>query len=166
VYSSPGPSDFNFVTRRGQKYPVWRLTATSCATRWLEDGVPLHTVQAWVGHEDLEITQNYLGVTDCGNYEGTMSGPHHQQQWAWIAHTACPVLCHQTVSASSAKQAPARVLCKSCRPSRKPFGGLTRELFACRRLEGLPLLVYVSYASCPFSSASGSHFRTVTTSFL
>jgi integrase/recombinase XerD len=36
----------------------------TCATRWQEHGIPLRTVQAWLGHKNLETTQRYLGVTD------------------------------------------------------------------------------------------------------
>ena len=36
----------------------------TCATRWQEHGIPLRTIQAWLGHKDLETTQRYLGVTD------------------------------------------------------------------------------------------------------
>ena len=36
----------------------------TCATRWQEHGIPLRTVQAWLGHKNLETTQSYLGVTD------------------------------------------------------------------------------------------------------
>jgi integrase/recombinase XerD len=38
----------------------------TCATRWQEHGIPLRTVQAWLGHKNLETTQRYLGVTDNG----------------------------------------------------------------------------------------------------
>jgi len=38
----------------------------TCATRWQEHGIPLRTVQAWLGHKNLETTQRYLGVTDTG----------------------------------------------------------------------------------------------------
>ena len=36
----------------------------TCATRWQKHGIPLRTVQAWLGHKNLETTQSYLGVTD------------------------------------------------------------------------------------------------------
>jgi len=38
----------------------------TCATRWQEHGIPLRTIQAWLGHKNLETTQRYLGVTDSG----------------------------------------------------------------------------------------------------
>jgi integrase/recombinase XerD len=38
----------------------------TCATRWQEHGIPLRTIQAWLGHKNLETTQKYLGVTDSG----------------------------------------------------------------------------------------------------
>lgn len=40
-----------------------RLRKT-CATRWQEHGVPIRTIQAWLGHKNLETTMLYLGVTD------------------------------------------------------------------------------------------------------
>ena len=40
-----------------------RLRKT-CATRWQEHGVPIRTIQAWLGHKNLETTMIYLGVTD------------------------------------------------------------------------------------------------------
>jgi integrase len=36
----------------------------TCATRWIEHGIPVRTVQAWLGHKNLETTMIYLGVTD------------------------------------------------------------------------------------------------------
>ncbi len=36
----------------------------TCATRWVENGVPVRTVQHWLGHKNLETTMIYLGVTD------------------------------------------------------------------------------------------------------
>jgi integrase/recombinase XerD len=40
-----------------------RLRKT-CATRWQENGIPIRTIQAWLGHKNLETTMIYLGVTD------------------------------------------------------------------------------------------------------
>jgi integrase/recombinase XerD len=36
------------------------------ATSWAEAGIPLRTIQVWLGHKNLEVTQRYLGVTDSG----------------------------------------------------------------------------------------------------
>lgn len=36
----------------------------TCATRWHEAGVPIRTIQTWLGHKNLETTMIYLGVTD------------------------------------------------------------------------------------------------------
>ena len=36
----------------------------ACATRWQEHGVPIRTIQAWLGHKNLETTMLYLGVND------------------------------------------------------------------------------------------------------
>ena len=36
----------------------------TCATRWNENGIPVRTIQSWLGHKNLETTQIYLGVTD------------------------------------------------------------------------------------------------------
>jgi integrase/recombinase XerD len=35
----------------------------TCATRWAEHAVPVRTIQAWLGHKNLETTMLYLGVT-------------------------------------------------------------------------------------------------------
>jgi len=40
-----------------------RLRKT-CASRWEAAGIPVRTIQAWLGHKDLSTTQKYLGVTD------------------------------------------------------------------------------------------------------
>jgi integrase len=40
-----------------------RLRKT-CASRWETAGIPVRTIQAWLGHKDLSTTQRYLGVTD------------------------------------------------------------------------------------------------------
>ncbi|MGB6718089.1 MAG: site-specific integrase [Candidatus Acidiferrales bacterium] len=36
----------------------------TCATRWHASGVPVRTIQAWLGHKNLETTMIYLGVAD------------------------------------------------------------------------------------------------------
>jgi integrase/recombinase XerD len=36
----------------------------SCATRWMEAGVPVRQIQSWLGHKDLETTMQYLGTGD------------------------------------------------------------------------------------------------------
>jgi integrase/recombinase XerD len=49
-----------------------RLRKT-CATRWSEAGVPVRTIQQWLGHKDLATTMRYLGVAD-------MHAPHMRQK--------------------------------------------------------------------------------------
>lgn len=46
-----------------EKIYLHRLRKTT-ATRWHEAGVPVRTIQAWLGHSSLEITQMYIGITD------------------------------------------------------------------------------------------------------
>ncbi len=46
-----------------------RLRKT-CATRWHENGIPVRTIQAWLGHKKLETTMGYLGVTDADKLRG------------------------------------------------------------------------------------------------
>jgi integrase/recombinase XerD len=46
-----------------------RLRKT-CATRWQENGIPVRTIQAWLGHKNLETTMLYLGVTDTDKLRG------------------------------------------------------------------------------------------------
>lgn len=36
----------------------------TAATRWMESGVPIRTVQHYLGHKNLEVTARYLGVTN------------------------------------------------------------------------------------------------------
>jgi integrase len=38
-------------------------------SRWLEGGVPLHTIQRWLGHTNISQTSTYLSVTDSGSHE-------------------------------------------------------------------------------------------------
>ncbi len=38
-------------------------------SRWLEGGVPLHTIQRWLGHTNISQTSTYLAVTDTGSHE-------------------------------------------------------------------------------------------------
>ena len=36
----------------------------TCATRWMNNNVPVRTIQHWLGHKSLETTMIYLGVQD------------------------------------------------------------------------------------------------------
>jgi integrase len=38
-------------------------------SRWLEGGVPLHTIQRWLGHTNISQTSTYLAVTEAGSHE-------------------------------------------------------------------------------------------------
>lgn len=42
----------------------------TCATRWQENGIPIRTIQHWLGHKSLETTMKYLGVTDTEKLRG------------------------------------------------------------------------------------------------
>jgi integrase len=44
----------------------------TCATRWMENGVPTRTIQHWLGHKSLETTQKYLGITDSAELSGNV----------------------------------------------------------------------------------------------
>jgi integrase len=55
-----------------EHFYLHRLRKT-CATRWSEAGVPVRTIQHWLGHKDLSTTQRYLGV-------GDMHAPHMRQK--------------------------------------------------------------------------------------
>ncbi|MGB9474374.1 MAG: tyrosine-type recombinase/integrase, partial [Candidatus Udaeobacter sp.] len=46
-----------------------RLRKT-CASRWEAAGIPVRTIQAWLGHKDLNTTQKYLGVVDSSKLRG------------------------------------------------------------------------------------------------
>jgi integrase/recombinase XerD len=49
-----------------------RLRKT-CATRWMEHGVPIRTLQFYLGHKNLETTMLYLGVTDSSKLRGNIN---------------------------------------------------------------------------------------------
>jgi len=65
-----------FLVRSGSKkkvscktHPVceqWILHRfrKTCATRWHENGIPVRTIQKWLGHKKLETTVKYLGLAD------------------------------------------------------------------------------------------------------
>jgi integrase/recombinase XerD len=36
----------------------------TCATRWMNNNVPVRTIQHWLGHKSLETTMIYLGIQD------------------------------------------------------------------------------------------------------
>ena len=40
------------------------------ATRWLENGISIKTIQGWLGHKSLETTDRYLGVTNVEKLRG------------------------------------------------------------------------------------------------
>ena len=47
----------------------------TCATRWVEASIPVRTIQAWLGHKNLETTMIYLGVTDSAKLRGRLTRP-------------------------------------------------------------------------------------------
>jgi integrase len=51
-----------------------RLRKTA-ATRWVKQGVPVRTIQAWLGHKSLETTQIYLGVEDFSTQQNAINAP-------------------------------------------------------------------------------------------
>jgi integrase len=46
-----------------QQWTLHRFRKT-CATRWHENGIPVRTIQKWLGHKKLETTVKYLGLAD------------------------------------------------------------------------------------------------------
>lgn len=38
-------------------------------SRWLDAGIPLHTIQRWLGHTNIKQTSTYLAVTDTGSHD-------------------------------------------------------------------------------------------------
>jgi integrase len=49
-----------------------RLRKT-CATRWEAAGVPVRTIQIYLGHKSLETTMRYLGVTDSSKLRSSIN---------------------------------------------------------------------------------------------
>lgn len=48
-----------------------RLRKT-CASRWEAAGIPVRTIQAYLGHKSLETTMRYLGVVDSARLRGNI----------------------------------------------------------------------------------------------
>jgi integrase len=48
----------------------------TCATRWHENGVPVRTIQHWLGHKSLETTQKYLGISDSEKLSGNVDAAY------------------------------------------------------------------------------------------
>ena len=55
-----------------ERYILHRFRKT-CATRWSEAGVPVRTLQSWLGHKKLETTMKYLGVTDAAKLRSNIN---------------------------------------------------------------------------------------------
>jgi len=39
----------------------------TCATNWMNAGISMRSIQKWLGHKSLEVTQTYLGAGDAGS---------------------------------------------------------------------------------------------------
>jgi integrase len=48
-----------------------RLRKT-CASRWEAAGIPVRTIQSYLGHKSLETTMRYLGVVDSSRLRGNI----------------------------------------------------------------------------------------------
>jgi integrase len=55
-----------------ERFILHRFRKT-CATRWSEAGVPVRTLQNWLGHKKLETTMKYLGITDAAKLRGNIN---------------------------------------------------------------------------------------------
>ena len=58
-----------------QHFILHRFRKT-CATRWLGKGIPVRTIQAWLGHKSLETTMIYLGVVDSNELRGQVDAAY------------------------------------------------------------------------------------------
>ncbi|MGC2333248.1 MAG: tyrosine-type recombinase/integrase, partial [Candidatus Acidiferrales bacterium] len=55
-----------------QHFYLHRFRKT-CASRWEQHGVPIRTIQHYLGHKNLETTMIYLGVADSGKLRGNIN---------------------------------------------------------------------------------------------
>lgn len=55
-----------------QHFYLHRFRKT-CASRWEQHGVPIRTIQHYLGHKNLETTMIYLGVTDSEKLRGNIN---------------------------------------------------------------------------------------------
>jgi integrase len=59
-----------------EKHYLHRLRKT-CATFWHDSGIPLRTIQIWLGHKSLVTTQKYLGIRDSAELQGQINLPKY-----------------------------------------------------------------------------------------
>lgn len=55
-----------------EHFYLHRLRKT-CASRWEQHGVPIRTIQVYLGHKNLETTMIYLGVADTEKLRGNIN---------------------------------------------------------------------------------------------
>jgi integrase len=55
-----------------ERFILHRFRKT-CATRWSEAGIPVRTLQNWLGHKKLETTMRYLGVADASKLRSNVN---------------------------------------------------------------------------------------------
>ena len=52
------------LTRAGVPQCEFHSLRKTCITNWLESGVPVHEVQKWAGHSDVNTTIRYYAKVD------------------------------------------------------------------------------------------------------
>ena len=62
-YERKRPVEVTCATDPVCEYWYLHRLRKTCATRWQENAIPPRTIQAWLGHKNLETTMLYLGVT-------------------------------------------------------------------------------------------------------
>jgi integrase len=66
----------------------WHDLRREAGSRWLDAGVPLHTIQRWLGHANISQTSTYLAVTDTGSHEAMARFDAARRQSATSAENA------------------------------------------------------------------------------
>ena len=59
-----------------EQHYLHRLRKT-CATHWHNTGVPVRTIQHWLGHKSLETTMIYLGIQDTEALQEQVNTPKY-----------------------------------------------------------------------------------------
>jgi integrase len=104
--------------RRGSIKTAWRLACQrakiddlhfhdlrrECGSRWLENGVPLATIQKWLGHANISQTSTYLAATHGGDADA-MAAFERSVGRTTPAEPALPQIA-ATAGSSGSQQAP------------------------------------------------------------
>jgi integrase len=71
-YDSKRPVEVSCKTDPVCEHVFLHRLRKTCASRWEAAGIPVRTIQAYLGHKSLETTMRYLGVVDSARLRGNI----------------------------------------------------------------------------------------------